>query len=41
MYAIRNGRPTMEVIKEMIRKSLTTQAKLNDHRWLWGYLDWN
>ena len=41
MYAIRGGRPTMEVIKEMIRKSLTSQAKLNDNRWLWGNLDWN
>jgi len=41
MYAIRGGRPTMEVIKEMIRKSLTSQTKLNDNRWLWGNLDWN
>lgn len=41
MYAIRGGRPTMEVIKEMIQKSLTSQAKLNDNRWLWGNLDWN
>lgn len=41
MYAIRGGRPTMEVIKEMIRKSLTSQSKLNDNRWLWGNLDWN
>lgn len=41
MYAIRGGRPTIEVIKEMIRKSLTSQAKLNDNRWLWGNLDWN
>jgi RNA ligase len=41
MYAIRGGKPTIEVIKEMIRKSLTSQAKLNDNRWLWGNLDWN
>ena len=41
MYAIRGGRPTVEVIKEMIRKSLTSQTKLNDNRWLWGNLDWN
>ncbi|MFZ9740758.1 MAG: T4 RnlA family RNA ligase [Candidatus Nanopelagicaceae bacterium] len=41
MYAIRGGRPTMEVITEMIRKSLTSQTKVNDNRWLWGNLDWN
>lgn len=41
MYAIRGGRPTMEVIKEMIRKSLTSQTKIDENRWLWGNLDWN
>lgn len=41
MYAIRGGKPTIEVIKEMIRKSLTSQTKIDENRWLWGNLDWN
>lgn len=41
MYAIRGGRPTMEVIQEMIRKSLTSQTKIDDNRWLWANLNWN
>ena len=41
MYAIRGGKPTMEVIKEMISKSLTSQTKIDENRWLWGNLNWN
>jgi len=41
MYAIRGGKPTIEVIKEMIRKSLSSQTKIDENRWLWGNLDWN
>jgi hypothetical protein len=41
MYAIKSGRPTIDIIKEMIGKSLTSQTKIDENRWLWGNLNWN
>lgn len=41
MYAIKGGRGAKEVIVEMIGKSLSTQNKINNNRWLWGGLVWN
>lgn len=41
MYGIRGGKDTLELIKELILKSLTSQTKLEDNRWLWGNLKWN
>lgn len=41
MYAMKGGRRAKEVVEEMIRKSLTSQTKIDNNRWLWGDLNWN
>ncbi len=41
MYAMKAGRGSKEVLIEMIRKSLSSQPKIDAARWLWGNLDWN
>jgi len=41
MYAMKNGKGSSQTIVDMISKSLSTQAKINDNRWLFGELKWN
>ena len=41
MYAMKRGKRSKEIILEMIQKSLTSQTKIDENRWLWGWLNWN
>ena len=41
MYGMKNGKGSKQIIVDMIRKSLTTQTKVDENRWLWGGLNWN
>jgi hypothetical protein len=41
MYGIKGGRGSKDVIVDMIRKSLSSQTKIDQNRWLWGHLNWN
>lgn len=41
MYAMKSGKGSREAIIDMIKKSLSTQTKIDQNRWLWGHLDWN
>jgi RNA ligase len=41
MYAMKAGRGSKEVLIDMIRKSLSSQTKIDAARWMWGNLDWN
>jgi RNA ligase len=41
MYAIKAGKGSKEVLIEMIGKSLGSQSKIDNSRWMWGNLDWN
>jgi RNA ligase len=41
MYKLRKGVSVKDLVIEQIRKSLGSQNKLNNARWLWGNLFWN
>jgi RNA ligase len=41
MYGMKNGKGSKQIIVDMIRKSLTTQTKVDGNRWLFGGLNWN
>jgi hypothetical protein len=41
MYGMKAGKGAKEVIVDMIGKSLSTQTKIDQNRWLWGGLNWN
>jgi hypothetical protein len=41
MYAMKAGRGSKEVLIEMIRKSLSSQPKIDNSRWMFGGIDWN
>jgi RNA ligase len=41
MYAMKAGKGSKEVLIDMIRKSLSSQLKIDTARWMWGNLDWN
>jgi RNA ligase len=41
MYAMKSGRGSKEVLIEMIRKSLSSQTKIDAARWMFGGIDWN
>jgi RNA ligase len=41
MYAMKGGKGSRATIVDMISKSLTTQTKIDQNRWLWGHLKWN
>ena len=41
MYAMKNGKGSRAAIIDMIGKSLSTQTKIDQNRWLWGFLKWN
>ena len=41
MYAIKNGKGSRQTIVDMISKSLSTQNKIDQNRWLFGELKWN
>jgi RNA ligase len=41
MYAMKGGKGSRATIVDMISKSLTTQTKIEQNRWLWGHLKWN
>ncbi len=41
MYAMKGGKGSRQTIVDMISKSLTTQTKIDQNRWLFGGLQWN
>lgn len=41
MYAMRNGKGSKEIIIESIKKSLTSQSKIESVRWMFGGIQWN
>jgi RNA ligase len=41
MYRLRRGDKIRDLVIEQIRKSLGSQQKIDNSRWLWGNLDWN
>jgi RNA ligase len=41
MYAIKNGKGSRQTIVDMISKSLSTQNKIDQNRWLFGEIKWN
>jgi RNA ligase len=41
MYAMKGGKGSRQTIVDMISKSLSTQAKIDQNRWLFGELKWN
>jgi RNA ligase len=41
MYAMKGGKGSRQTIVDMISKSLTTQTKIDQNRWLFGGLSWN
>lgn len=41
MYGMKNGKGSKQIIVDMINKSLSTQTKLDQNRWLFGGLNWN
>jgi len=38
---MKGGKGSQEVLIDMIGKSLSSQQKINDARWMWGNLSWN
>ena len=41
MYAMKGGKGSKEVLIDMIGKSLGSQPKINDARWMFGSINWN
>ncbi len=41
MYRLRKGVPVKDLVVDQIRKSLSTQNKIDQNRWLFGDLKWN
>jgi len=41
MYGMKRGKGSKEIILEMISKSLTSQTKIDQNRWLFGWCNWN
>ena len=41
MYAMKAGKGSKEVLIDMIGKSLGSQPKINDARWMFGNINWN
>jgi RNA ligase len=41
MYRLRKGVPVKDLVVNQIRKSLSTQNKIDQNRWLFGDLKWN
>lgn len=41
MYAMKGGKGSRQIIVDMISKSLTTQTKIDQNRWLFGGLNWS
>jgi RNA ligase len=41
MFKLRKGVPVRNLLVDSIRKSLSSQTKVDQSRWMWGGLDWN
>jgi RNA ligase len=41
MYAMKGGKGSKEVLIDMIGKSLGSQSKIQDARWMFGSINWN
>ena len=41
MYEMKAGKESKQIIVNMIRKSISTQTKIDQNRWLWENLKWN
>lgn len=38
---MKEGKESKQIIVNMIRKSISTQTKIDQNRWLWENLKWN
>ncbi|QGT54373.1 hypothetical protein b3_0129 [Synechococcus phage B3] len=41
MYSMRSGKTAREALVAMIQKSVSSQTKIDENRWLFGNLQWN
>jgi RNA ligase len=41
MYAMKSGRGAKEILIDMIKKSLSSQSKVDNVRWMFGGVNWN
>jgi hypothetical protein len=41
MYAMKSGRGSKEILLQLIEKSLISQTKIDQNRWMFGGLNWN
>ena len=41
MYRLRKGATVRDLLVDSISKSLSSQTKIDQNRWLWGNLNWN
>lgn len=41
MFKLRKGIPVRDLLVEQIGKSLSSQSKIDNARWMWGNLNWN
>jgi hypothetical protein len=41
MYRLRKGASVRDLLVDYIRKSLSTQTKIDQGRWMFGNLNWN
>lgn len=41
MFGLRRGVPVRTLLVDQITKSLNSQTKIHNSRWMWGNLDWN
>jgi hypothetical protein len=40
MYAMNSGKGSKSLLIESIKKSTTSQTKIDQSRWMWGNLVW-
>lgn len=40
MYDLRRGKSVQDILREMVTKSTYSQTKVDENRWIWGYLKW-
>ena len=41
MYGMKSGKGSKQILIDMIKKSLSSQTKIDSARWMWGHLKWN
>lgn len=40
MYELKRGKTVEEILKTMVSKSVCSQTKIDENRWIWGNLEW-